>query len=153
MLINALILSVHHLPRNIFIFLEEEAVIFKLIIALLTTNLLLTLPEYVLAQNRLNLSLIVGEWSEKGKFNSSRYVFTQDGYYQLVFREKGKWRIFFNGTYKRISSNSLAITHEQLLDTFQISSLTAKSLSGKWFISIGDDEMINVSWQRCSVRR
>lgn len=43
----------------------------------------------------IDLSLIVGEWSEKGKCSSNRYVFTKNEKYQSFFQEKGKWKQFF----------------------------------------------------------
>ena len=113
----------------------------------------LYLPEYALAQNRIDISLLVGEWSEKGKCNSSRYVFTKNGRFQTLAKKTGRWKTFFNGTYTRKNSNSLSLTDKQFVDTLVISSLTAKSLSAKWFIAIGEDEMIPVYWQRCSLRR
>ncbi|BAY62176.1 hypothetical protein NIES22_22450 [Calothrix brevissima NIES-22] len=134
----------------------EKIVIKLMSLTVLGTIYLGTLPEYVLAENRFDFSLIVGEWSEKGKCNSSRYVFMPDGSYQSLVKKKdtGSWNIFFLGKYERKSSDSLAITHtnsnnESFEDILHISSLNSKVLSGTWAISIGDDEAISISWQRC----
>jgi hypothetical protein len=100
----------------------------------------------------IDLSLIVGEWSEKGKCSSNRYVFTKNGKYQEFYKERRKSKLFLHGNYTRISSNSLSIVqgngYEALLE---ISSLNSKALLGKLLI---DEEGISaVYWQRCSTRQ
>ncbi|MBD2443105.1 hypothetical protein H6G25_07810 [Dolichospermum sp. FACHB-1091] len=105
----------------------------------------------------IDLSLIVGEWSEKGKCNFSRYVFTKKGKYQSFFQENGRWKLFFDGSYARKNTNSVTITHttpdnNTFEDLLEISSLNRKTLSGTLYIVIGDDEKEKVSWQRCPTR-
>jgi hypothetical protein len=120
---------------------------------------IMTFSTTVNAQKLPNIdfSLIVGEWSEKGKCNFSRYVFTKDGKYQSFFQENGKFKLFFDGNYTRKNSNSVTITHttpdnNTFEDLLKISSLNRKTLSGTLYIVIGDDEKEKVSWQRCPNR-
>ena len=76
-------------------------------ILLFTLVNITALPTTVNAQksHNIDLSLIVGEWSEKGKCNFSRYVFTKNGKYQSFFKENGKWKLHFNGNYARKNTN------------------------------------------------
>ncbi|HLO89122.1 MAG TPA: hypothetical protein VK203_29515 [Nostocaceae cyanobacterium] len=134
--------------------------VFTKLIYFIVINILLlgNLPKISLRQKNFNFSLIVGEWSEKGKCNSSRYVFTKDGRYQSLFREKGRWNLFFNGNYTRRNYDSLTISHtndnnESFEDVLQVYNLSSTELSGKWFISIEDDTTESFSWQRCTSRR
>ncbi len=106
----------------------------------------------------IDLSLIVGEWSEKGKCNFSRYVFTKNEKYQSFFKENGKWKLFFNGNYSRKNNNSVTITHttpdnNTFEDLLEISSLNSKTLSGILYIAIGDDKKEKISWRRCPTRQ
>jgi hypothetical protein len=101
----------------------------------------------------INLSLIIGVWSDKGKCSSKRYIFTKNGKYQSFFKEKGKFKLFFNGSYTRKTSNSFTITHNNFEDRLEISSLNSKSLTGTLFMSIGNDEAEPIYWQRCSTRQ
>jgi uncharacterized protein YccT (UPF0319 family) len=120
----------------------------------------MTFSTTVTAQKspNIDLLLIVGKWSEKGKCNLSRYVFTKDGKYQSFFKENNKWKLFFNGNYTRKNNNSVTITHTTpdnttFEDVLEISSLNSKALSGTLYIAIGDDEKEKVSWQRCPTRQ
>ncbi len=121
---------------------------------------IISLPTTVNAQKSQNidLSLIVGEWSEKGKCNFSRYVFTKNGKYQSFFKENAKWKLHFNGNYARKNTNSLTITHttpdnNTFTDLFEISKLSQTKLSGTLYIVIGDHEVEKVSWQKCPTRQ
>jgi hypothetical protein len=106
----------------------------------------------------IDLSLIVGEWSEKGKCNLSRYVFTTNGKYQSFFQENGKLKLLFDGNYARKNTNSVTITHttpdnNTFEDLLEISSLNTKTLSGTLYIAIGNDEKEKILWERCPIRQ
>jgi hypothetical protein len=129
-------------------------------ILLFTLVNITALPTTVNAQksHNIDLSLIVGEWSEKGKCNFSRYVFTKNGKYQLFFKEKGKWKLYFNGNYARKNTDSVTITHTNhdntnFEDLFEISRLNSKTLSGTLYIAIGEHETEKISWERCPIRQ
>jgi hypothetical protein len=129
-------------------------------ILLFTLVNITALPTTVNAQksHNIDLSLIVGEWSEKGKCNFSRYVFTKNGKYQSFFKENGKWKLHFNGNYARKNTNSVTITHttpnnNTFEDLLEISRLNSKKLSGTLYIVIGDHEVEKFSWQRCPIRQ
>ena len=121
-----------------------------LCLTFLSVGLLITSSERVLAQSNFDF-LIVGEWGERGKCDSARFVFTKDGRMQALSKKRNQWIVHFGGSYVRTSSTSLTIKHNQFRDTFRISRLTPTTLTGTWFISIGHDEAIPISWERCFI--
>jgi len=121
-----------------------------LCLTFLSVGLLITSSERVLAQSNFDF-LIVGEWGERGKCDSARFVFTKDGRMQALSKKRNQWIVHFGGSYVRTSSTSLTIKHNQFGDTFRISRLTPTTLTGTWFISIGYDEAIPISWERCFI--
>jgi hypothetical protein len=114
-----------------------------------------TLHEGALAQKNIDFSLLIGEWSEQGKCNTTRYIFTQDERYQFIEKSQGKWKTLFNGIYVTKSPNVVVIgeTQDTGGDSLEISKLTQTTLTGVWIWIIGYEiEKISTSWIRCPNR-
>lgn len=115
------------------------------------------MPRTSLAQGDFD-SLVVGEWSEPGKCQSDRFVFTSNGYFRVISRKADRWTTSFNSTYTRIpGKKSLEIISEydgqRFYDSININRLSRAELLGEWLISIGGDELHNIFWVRCSTSK
>lgn len=120
-----------------------------------TQPLLLTanLPSIALGQRSTNFSLLVGEWSERGKCNAIRYIFKRDGRYQFLERKQGQWKTYFNGVYVPTVANMIAVSESEGTggDGLDISKLTPTMLTGRWIIEY-EYEKNSTSWIRCPSR-
>jgi hypothetical protein len=108
-----------------------------------------------IAQNSINFSLLIGEWAEKGKCNSYRLVFTQDGIYKRVDKKQRRWITSFKGFYVTRHPNVIGIgdkSNNIYTDIYiiTVSKLTSKILTGT---GVDEDEIngkeTSESWVRC----
>jgi len=106
----------------------------------------------LVAQNRFEPSLLVGEWSEAGQCNNSRHVFTSDGRYREIENQQGNWTTSFQGIYRITASDTVAIAENPNAGgiALQVSSLTQTSLSAK-LTHHGYADESPVTYTRCSV--
>jgi hypothetical protein len=119
-----------------------------------STQPLLTIPlsSFTLVQRSINFSLLVGEWSERGKCNALRYIFMRNGRYQRLERKHGEWKTVFDGIYVPRGPDEVNFgeTNETGEDNLKISKLTQTTLIGRW--TIGYDYKISSFWTRCPNR-
>lgn len=108
------------------------------------------IPSNALARNRVNFSLLVGEWAEQGKCNTSRIVFMQNGRYKLIQRKGNNWKTFFNGFYGTTEPNTFFITNNEKITMYSlnISKLTRTMLAGMGVDEDESEPKYN-SWNRC----
>ncbi len=56
-------------------------------------------PTSTPAPSRMNRTLIVGEWSEPGKCEQTRYVYTANNRYMLMEKQGMSWKTLYKGIY------------------------------------------------------
>jgi hypothetical protein len=114
-----------------------------------------TLPTNAIASNKINYSLLIGEWADKGKCNSYRHVFTRDKRYKILERKQGKWKTLFNGFYLVRDANivSMGETVNPTEYGLIISKLTDKTLIATFVVESDEvPDLTPTSWVRCPNR-
>lgn len=112
------------------------------------------------AMTKINQSLLIGEWSQPGKCNQSRFIYTRNGQYIWMQKKNGGWQSSYRGIYVTSPQqpNSIIIGDGPNMggSVVDIHELTRSSLKGEWNanasegLTFDNPEDAKFSYVRCS---
>jgi hypothetical protein len=124
-----------------------------------TTQTLLsasTQPNTTKASKKINPALLVGEWSQSGKCNSERFIYTSNGKYIWRKKQGRRWKNQYEGIY--VFKDGIIVVADGLnMGGAQINifSLTSKSFIGKWVateeLTFENPEDAKINYTRCAL--
>lgn len=112
------------------------------------------------AMTKINQSLLIGEWSQPGKCNQSRFIYTRNGQYIWMQKKNGRWDTSYRGIYVTSPQqpNSIIISDGPNMggSVVDIRELTRRTLKGEWNANASEGltfdkpEDAKFSYVRCS---
>ncbi|OKH39595.1 hypothetical protein NIES2119_04770 [[Phormidium ambiguum] IAM M-71] len=116
--------------------------------------------ETLAAMTKINQSLLIGEWSQPGKCNQSRFIYTRNGQYISMEKKKGRWQTLYRGIYLTSPQqpDSIIIGDGPNMGGYlvDINELTRNTLKGEWNVNASEGltfdnpEDAKFSYVRCS---
>lgn len=144
----------------------------KVIVGLLTILGVVCSPVRVSADT--TYPLLIGEWSDLGDCNKTRFIFTQDNHYFWLEKQSGSWQTLYDGAYgipgaeymsevQRSSPEAIgAVVVGEGFNTggstLEIHELTQSTFIGEWRVDMNDElsfenpEDALVNFERCPAR-
>jgi hypothetical protein len=112
------------------------------------------------AMTKINRNLLIGEWSEPGKCNQTRLIYTRNGQFINMEKKKGVWQTLYRGIYVTSPQqpNSIIIGDGPNMGGYlvDIHELTSRTLKGEWNdnasegLTFDNPEDAKFSYVRCS---
>lgn len=94
------------------------------------------------ASPSVNKSLLVGEWSNPGECQKTRFIYTADGEYLWVEKNGNEWHTVYNGIYiiKPEIPNAVVIAEGSNMggDVIDIKELSPTSYKGEWNLEMSE---------------
>ncbi len=94
------------------------------------------------ASPSVNKSLLVGEWSNSGECEKSRFIYTADGEYMWVEKDGDEWHTVYNGIYliKPEIPNTVVIAEGPNMggDVIDIKELNRTNYKGEWNLEMSE---------------
>lgn len=116
--------------------------------------------ETLATMTKINQSLLIGEWSQPGKCDRSRFIYTRNGQYISMEKKKGRWQTLYRGIYVTSPQqpNSIIIGDAPNMGGYlvDINELTRNTLKGEWNVNASEGltfdnpEDAKFSYVRCS---
>lgn len=106
------------------------------------------------ASKKINTALLVGEWSQSGKCNLERFIYTSDGKYIWRKKEARTWRNQYKGIYMFQDRKVVVADGPNMGGAeINISSLTSKSFIGEWVateeLTFENPEDAKINYVKC----
>lgn len=116
--------------------------------------------ETLAAMTKINQNLLIGEWSQPGKCDRSRFIYTRNGQYISMEKKNGRWENLYRGIYVTSPQqpNSIIIGDGPNMGGYlvDIHELTRNTLKGEWNVNASEGltfdnpEDAKFSYIRCS---